>query len=155
LHNFSVLTAGDDEAVAALLLLERAHDEDTAEEKEDQALGRRKVELLGVRASPDGICQASRGCTRRRQRRRERRRAAMRRIGCSGMTMRCARQEVHSPPYGCRLPRCGLQTLCLCDVVMAGNETEDGGIILWVQLALIWDFWTRRRFVVAATGDVL
>lgn len=69
MHNFSVLTGvGEDEAVA--MLLERAHDEEAAEEKEDQALGRRKFELLGVRTGPNGICKALKGCTKRTLRRR-------------------------------------------------------------------------------------
>lgn len=58
---------GEDEAVA--MLLERAHDEEAAE-KEDQALGRRKFELLGVRTGPNGICKALKGCTKRTLRRR-------------------------------------------------------------------------------------
>ena len=81
MHSFSALAAGEDEAVALLLLEDRAHEE---EEKEDQALGRWQAALLEVGQVLDGTYQACKGCISRRGKRSAARTLSSRRVG--GMT---------------------------------------------------------------------
>lgn len=123
MHSFSVLAAGEDEAV----LEERAHVE---EEKEDQALGRRQAALLGVGLGRNGTRQASRSCSRRRGRSSTARTLGSRRVG--GMMMRRREAGGSSVHAGQDKPEAGSYEAAAC------------------RRCVLW--WWRRKAVRRRTG---